>query len=391
MSVEYDPVLERQHNPEIGLREDFITWAAECLNGEMRTPTHFQYDSESKEIYAQDGSPLEKIFKDSLVDARQLVRNNPQLKFEERRRALEYEEYKEMLEMMQDPSKPNTMIVVSDFPPELMEYPKDVGGYNVTRKQTMLRVIQRNSDGTLSMITQSLDGSNRKALESIYSRFDRVAESGELLGQRIKVDSMNTSEEIAELITQQYDNELQKQTGKIHRAGIKTKNSYSLDTYKFASSQHDLIEYYAKSVIENNDYQTNYNVAATFAARYEKALEGEKRYYPPIADNPVSRQLQRHWLEQELHTYGRSASIQGKTFSGCGSTLKPNTDNIFSAESVLSENGYGNKTDEKESYGFDSFQYCVVCQAPPDKNEKKKMCGPCGLCRTCDKNAGGKG
>ena len=69
----------------------------------------------------------------------------------------------------------------------------------------------------------------------------------------------------------------------------------------------------------------------------------------------------------------------------------PNTDDIFSAESVLSENGYGNKTDEKESYGFDSFQYCVVCQAPPDKNEKKKMCGPCGLCRTCDKNAGGKG
>src|SRR5690606_34211814 len=107
--------------------------------------------------------------------------------YELRRRYIEKQEYLEMLEMMRG-DRLNTMVVISDFPPELMNATKDVGGYNVTRKQTMLRVLTKNPDGSLSMYSQSLDGSDRRALESIYYELGYAPEQGELLGQRMHVN-----------------------------------------------------------------------------------------------------------------------------------------------------------------------------------------------------------
>lgn len=51
----------------------------------------------------------------------------------------------------------------------------------------------------------------------------------------------------------------------------------------------------------------------------------------------------------------------------------------------LSEDGTGNKSDEKTEYKFDKEMYCLRCQAPPKEGAQKKMCGPCGYCRDCDK------
>jgi hypothetical protein len=45
----------------------------------------------------------------------------------------------------------------------------------------------------------------------------------------------------------------------------------------------------------------------------------------------------------------------------------------------------------EKKYKFDKKMFCVVCQEPPKKGEEMKECGPCGLCRTCDKKAGGQG
>src|SRR5690606_20043780 len=100
---------------------------------------------------------------------------------------IEYEEYQDMLAMARG-DLPNTMVVVSDFAPERMNATRDVGGYNVTRKQTMLRVITRSADGKLKMYSQSLDGSNRKALESMYAFLGFDVRHGELLSQRIHTD-----------------------------------------------------------------------------------------------------------------------------------------------------------------------------------------------------------
>ena len=46
--------------------------------------------------------------------------------------------------------------------------------------------------------------------------------------------------------------------------------------------------------------------------------------------------------------------------------------------------GKDKKNTGETKYSFDKEMFCVVCQAPPKKEEKKKMCGPCGICKGCD-------
>lgn len=74
----------------------------------------------------------------------------------------------------------------------------------------------------------------------------------------------------------------------------------------------------------------------------------------------------------------------GRSYGGCsgaslGADLEANE-----SDDVDSQDVYGGKAGET-SYKFDKKMFCVVCQAPPKKNEDKKMCGPCGICKGCDK------
>ena len=163
------------------LQNDAETWFAEVLPGSMRTP--FEYYDDGQELRAEDGSSLREVFEDAIVEARQLITDQPELLFELRRRQIEREELADMHDMARG-VLPNTMVVLSDFPPELMNATQDVGGYNVGRKQTMLRVIT--FDGQkLKMFSQSLDQSDRTSLEAIYRQCGFQPEPGELLGQRM--------------------------------------------------------------------------------------------------------------------------------------------------------------------------------------------------------------
>ncbi len=84
------------------------------------------------------------------------------------------------------------------------------------------------------------------------------------------------------------------------------------------------------------------------------------------------------------HMYNNTneAALQGRTMPGCAggeSFLKQSSEEVKS--SIF----------KGEKYSFNKKMYCVVCQPSPKQEEKPKMCGPCGLCRTCDKKAGGAG
>jgi len=185
-------VLEQTQsvNPNVGYEaerylqayEDMATWLAESLDGSMQTSFDFHFDG--NEILSDDGRGMRKIFDEAINDADEECATNPAFGFEARRRRIEREEYDQMVDMMKGDA-PNTMIVVSDFPPELMKATEDVGGYNAKRKQTMVRIITKKPEGRLNITTQSLDKSDRESLEMIYRSFGLEPQSGELLGQRI--------------------------------------------------------------------------------------------------------------------------------------------------------------------------------------------------------------
>ncbi len=327
-------------------RNDTETWLAEALNGSMRT--RFEYQFDGYELYGQDGGRLDEIFDDAIEAAQIVTRQKPSLLFELRRRLIEKDEYENMLAMAKGELADeagqtiNTMVVISDFPPELMESGDDIGGYNVSRKQTMMRVITRKPNGDINMLTQSLDGSDRTALEAIYHKLGQPPQDGEFLSQRIMRNIPEQwHDQLPENLKNTYDLTLSEKYGGEWNAGIRLSDEQAqINTYEFACAQTDLIELFteAKMTSPLEAEKLRYKIAATASQRLEKYQANENLVTSFIANMPQTQ----IWLMDEIEQASNLAAIQGKVFSGCGSS-------VGSADQ-LKESGYGNKFDEDE-YG----------------------------------------
>ncbi len=359
-----DRLMEPAFDYELRRHDDKTTWLAEVLDGQMRTT--FEYNFDGYDLYSRDGGSLKAVFKDSLRDAERLAVRRPQLAFELRRRLIESDELDCMLAMARD-ELPNTMVVISDFPPELMDAMADVGGYNVKRKQTMMRVIRKTRDGRIVMQSQSLDGSDRTALEAIYNSLDFQPQAGELLGQRMHLELDEVDQEfLSDQLMGTYDRSLSNQYGGEWRAGRRPVET--LNTYEFVCAQTDLLAAY--NYLEESGHTntgTLYNLAAALQVRLNRYRQ------VPGAQIEQADLLN---LIAEMNGSGERARALGINFSGCGETL--------TAQEEIKEQGFGNKTNESTEYKFDKKMYCVTCQSPPKEGEAMKMCGPCGICQPCD-------
>lgn len=365
---------------EIRRYNDTVTWLAEVLPGSMRTP--FEYSFDGRELYAGDGSSLGKIFDDSIEQAKYLPA------YELRRRRIEKEEYQEMIEMMRG-NRLNTMVVVSDFPPELMNATEDEGGYNVTRKQTMLRVLTKNPDGTLSMYSQSLDGSNRRALEGIYYELGYVPTGGELLGQRMHVELSEAEQKVlVDRLVGIYDRGLTRQFGGEWYAG--GRDGRRINTYDFVRQQQDLLRAYLATAKWFTGGDADYNLAAAVLARFEQRgiqqpilITQQADYYgPPIAMHAMAL--------AEMGGAGQVARELGVTVSGCGATINSGgrSGESLSADGQLNESGYGNQANKllDDKYGSRYFvcpkKSCAYVNERP-KDTLIPNCKKCGTDVSC--------
>lgn len=353
---------------------DAATWLAETLDGSMLT--RFEYTFDGRELYADDGSPIGNIFLDSLREAESLVAKNPAMAFELRRRKLELEEYGAMLRMARG-ELPNTMVVVSDFPSELMGASTDVGGYNVARKQTMLRILSW--DGTkLTMYSQSLDGSNRQALEKIYREFGQTPAPGELLRQRINQQlTQGDQHYLASRLTGAYDSSLEQQYGGKWHAG---RREQPRDTYQFVLSQHQLLDHFAVHCLQRRPTDVDlYNLAALMKKLFEG--RGQPQINTVTEMQVVMGGIASRDLEWQLAQAGQEARSKGVTFTGCGVSVGGG----LSILDQLSGAGFGNNSVASgDRYGSLTFN-CPSCKRDNDRPYGRLIpnCLKCGANVSC--------
>jgi len=360
------------------IETDTTTWLAETLHGSMRTSFEFSFDG--VELYGKDGRALGAIFDDAITEARMLAEQNPSLLFELRRRLIEKGEYEDMLRMARG-ELPNTMVVVSDFPPELMAASQDVGGYNTSRRQTMLRSLTRQPGGSMRITVQSLDGSNRQAQEAIYTSLGERVKTGELLGQRIYRElPTEWQDNVINNLTSTYDESLRQQYGGAWHAGIRqTPQRAIADTYAFAVSQHDLIDWFTEQKLANPQgaEELRYKLAAAMEARYERHVRRTQARSIDFIPGAVSfRQIVsvervvsgRPNLIQELQQAETRALRLGKTYSGCGATVSGMRRGMrrrwVENEDETDELGYGNKSlnGSKKEKGVMRCVNCPKCR-----------------------------
>lgn len=382
--------------PELNreLREvtDVTTWLAEVLNGSMRTSFEFGIDGDV--LRGEDGGSMDEVFDDSIEAAQVIARENPSLLFELRRRLIERGELDDMYGMIKG-EQPNTMITVSDFPPELMGASEDVGGYNVNRKQTMLRLITHGPEGTVRVITRSLDGSNRKALEAIYAAMGEPVQEGELLGQRIHRDlPPEWQDKLEDILTDAYDDSLAGQHGGSWHAGIRQPDKRAtVNTYQFAAAQEDLVSLFVAERLRDprGAEKLRFGLAATAKERYEKFIS---RYNQPdtafvgefspsafVSSEGIARA--KHELYQEMSRAETRAAARGETFSGCGSSVSAEE---TSTEDQLQALGYGNKKEfsaGRDKFGLLKFKCPKGHENIRPRNQLIDCCKTCGTSVKC--------
>ncbi len=339
--------------------------------------TSFELSFDGQELFGQDGRALGDVTQDALYEAKRIVKNNPNLWFEIRRRSLEAEEIK-LARQMARGELPNTMIIPSDFPAELEDSKEDIGGYNITRKQTMLRVLALKPDGNIQLYSQSLDGSDRTSLEAIYAHFGQMPEPGELLGQRIHVDlSPDEQVDLVDRLTGIYDRSMSSNYGGEWYAGRRPADYRN--TYDFVCKQNDLVSECVRLRLSNElTDRRMYDLAATMQKRFKakKQIAGSSWAYSV----PISSEL----LHHEIKVAGTEARERGDTFSSCGGTLK-SEDFDQSTENQLELSGYGNKSSEDDDCVYISKK-CPECGIKNVRTtvskikgtNKKNISGSCG-------------
>ncbi len=358
---------------QLRIATDTATWLAETLHGSMRTEFEFTFDN--GELRGEDGGLIDDVFDEAISEAREMTEWNPSMLFELRRRITEREELDDMYDMVNG-NKPNTMIVISDFPPELMDAHEDVGGYNAGRKQTMMRIITLR-EGKLHILSQSLDGSNRQALEAIYEAMGEPVEEGEMLGQRIYRDLPERwQDNLADNLRDVYDASLAEQHGGQWHAGISQHPDRNItNTYEFVMQQQDLISWFTKEKLADSAgaEKYRYKVAATAKSRHERHLRqqngGDEEPEPFVNAghsslvNPASL-ARAKGLAYEMAYEGRQAAARGDVFSGCGDTVTAeDSDEAYeSSAGQLDSLGYGNRANDKSEKGVMRCVNCPECR-----------------------------
>jgi hypothetical protein len=370
-------------NQEHRVLTDTISWSAEMLNGSMRTPT-FEFTPDGNDLYGEDGGSLTKVFDDSVEHAMLVAKARPDLIFGVRRAIIERGELDDMLDMAN--GGPNTMVVISDYPPELMANTESKGGYNGARKQTMLRVIMRRN-GKLYMASQSLDGSDRQALEAVAASINQTVEDGELLRQRKKLDLPEAwQNRLLDNMTQAYDSALAEQHGGKWHAGIRQPEEHrTVNTYEFATQQHDLIDWFSKAKLRDpkGAESLRYQLAAAMTARYERRDElaslqpaTVRNFLGATAITPPNQLL------LEIQTATKNAKDRGIIFSACGITESGSS----ATKEQLQQLGYGNtETEDTDTDKLGSLTF-TCSKGHSNRRQRNSLidnCKTCGISVRC--------
>lgn len=367
-------------------RYDAVTEFAELVDGQMYTDLELTYDGE--DLYGPDGRSLTDSAVKGLEKAKEAAAKNPNLGFEVERRGTELEEIEEAKDMVKDylngTSQENTLVITSDYPLALQSAGAKAPGYNDERQQAMDRIIAIGPDGKITLHSQTLDASNRQALEAMDQAIGFETQPGEMLGQRRRLALASGEQStLSHRRRDIYDRKMAAQLGGEWFAGRRPVDYRN--TYEFVCQpqQRDLVDTYVSLKLGDNLTDSiMYDLAATMNARFarykaDKKTADEQVHNLSSLSVPARPEHVPSGLYDEIRAEGMLARRAGKEFVACGSTWKAEGSDD-STDAQLENAGYGTEP-SKEWHGGKVHKNakCVSCKKVKDE------VGACHICKNC--------
>ncbi len=260
-------------------------------------------------------------------------------------------------------------------------------GFFPERKAGFIYQATCNENGSVTIESQMVDNSNAAA----FARVEAVAQYDPVAN--------------IDILRRSYDGEMVKQYGGRFYAGSR-KAEEGENAWEELQRHQDLVQYYLReletiawsteprAVIEQRTRELTIGVWKTFKKRLNAVTAAQSVRSPAKPVYEVASGLsaiQSAILRREVSEGYVEAWQNNEVKPGCGGGLAARGDNplgdidgFATFTSIFGENKEPRGSSKEKKYEFDTEMFCVVCQAPPKKEEKKKMCGPCGICQGCD-------
>lgn len=353
--------------------DEELTFIAEGINRPLYTA--FEIKSVDGQLaYFHEGKwkPYISTLIKGVETAQKEAKQDPRKAFLEQRAADDLQKGYEFESM-----KPGeTLVWHSPFPKEQQElygnkFLKEAG-FQPDREMGFIYRAYKNDDGSLILESQSVDSSDDEAFSRVYEAV------------------RNDPQADMETLLRSYDGALRVKHGREYRAGrlITDNNEEEAWTFLGNEAQKDLLEHYfaeiesmAKSSadladLERRKSMLTYGTWAALKIRLDKKNASFAQTAATFTSPPMDS-------AEEVRQGYLWAAGRKEVMPGCGGSIGPEDDLNSMNPNDVRDLIFGKE--KKETYSFDKEMYCVVCQAPPAEEESKKMCGPCGICRDCDR------
>lgn len=380
------------------IEDEELTYVAEAIDRPFYSKFHLQFDPELgyKNFHNGEWRSYIGMLWEGIKAEEQMVAADPRRGFllDMAREDLRvgYELHKLEAGEVKVWSSPFRQVECDAFGPQFMKE----CGMQPERRMGFLYRAERHDDGSLTLESHSIDNSDPE----IFAEVESILE-------------YDTTADLDTLI-RSYDGHMRMKHGQKFLAGRLFTGALEENAYEFLLEQDDLIDHFMNQLthiahdyaqVAQAPYEAIARVEATILRRKEEltyafwaAVKERLDHTQPTAvydlqqptgslvSPPVDRSMSAEATFAQA--YHRAVSRNDQMI-GCGGSISfgksfdqmtPDEvrDAIFGLESPMSS------SKKSESYSFNKQMYCVSCQAPPEDEEPKKMCGPCGLCRDCD-------
>ena len=405
------------------LYNEELTTIAEAIDSHYLEST-FIYDFDGRRAVLPDGTSLSEMYKNGVQTVENMARNWPVYGLELSRRRAEASNQKLIDAMLRGELEANTVIELSPYPdeaePACQPSVLEDMGYKPDLKRGMIRVVRRLEDGRMSLTTCSLDNSSLSLFQSLQAKLGQPLGSTttDILRSPVILKTNDSPKQITKYLIEHYDKRLSQMTnGQTFSRGRLRGHQNSMDILEDSSpalhfyfdqletlsgdwANETVSPKLANTInqvlaapnlpqhlrIELSNTLTNGRLNESSVSIVKRALE--LSVWSTIVrqiDNPQALASRTDF--NQMLELAQQAEAAGQRMVGCGGSTELFTSSRSQAISQVFESLLKIET----SYSFNRKMHCVVCQRPPRRNkstrqlEAKKWCGPCGICKGCDK------
>ncbi len=378
------------------LIDEIVTDGAELIDAPMISRRQLQIHN--GKVVTNEGEYVSEMWERGKQVSKKRAMRDSRFWLEHKRNCYEADEQAEFENEILPSALFNTLVTFSPYAKDQektfgVEFIDKHTHYKRDRKYGLARILYQTSPTTAEVVSISVENSDQlgafhAVAESLGVNIPSDTSHTDMLGHRIKAfvpkgDRLYFERQLIKV----FDNTLSVQLGGEYKQG-RPKYKIGIEATSFVVANQDILAVYAheiekivntKELVGEDLLRAVRRIKRCYLSKLHERYQEQDKSLPVLVRTAEGIDYEATY--QDMQASGRRLVQLGARLIGCGTSY----DSLDELENMTEDEFKQLLKNKEEKYEFDKEMHCLLCQAPPGKDEKKKMCGPCGICRMCDR------